>query len=634
MMTLSVLCASLANPPAEHAPIPFWFLNGDMNRTELERQLRLMHSVGIGTVVLHARQGHTVRYLSDEWFAGIRFCVETCAELGMTAWLYDEDNWPSGYAGGATLAAYPDGQAKHLAVVAQAGDGDEVVGTVGDRTFVMRPTPWHPAYNPGWYTDLLDLKATEAFIAATHERYAETLGEHMGTTVTAVFTDEPGFYNHFHDCAPGTIIWTRDMPEQFEQRCGYSLLPHLPVLFEDGPDAARVRRDFYRVVSDLIVERFYLPLKHWCNAHGTELVGHVNNEEYLVDHVRYNADFFSAMDGLDMPGMDVIGPAGDWHRQPDSFVAKITSSAAHTRGNVRSMSETYGAAGWGLTPEEIRRIADWLSVRGVTRIVPHAFYYSIAGDRYHECPPSLFFQSPHWPAITGLLRYMNRWSWLLENTQPAAQVAVYYPIDAVRSVTSPLVQRSLGGGLDEHSAGEAGRLGMAFRELTDGLFRAQIDYDILDDVALDAAELRDGALCLHGREYRALVVPEGGVSESARATVGKAERAGVAVISAGDGNAVDLAGQWRTVTLEPPCDQITVTRRSALDGDLLFVVNEGNAPYEGVLSIPGHYGVTVWDLGCGQVDGLACEAEHGHTRIAVQLLEGSAQCFGLAPQVR
>ncbi|MDI9586573.1 MAG: hypothetical protein QM473_20295, partial [Acidobacteriota bacterium] len=144
MMTLSVLCASLANPPAEHAPIPFWFLNGDMNRTELERQLRLMHSVGIGTVVLHARQGHTVRYLSDEWFEGIRFCVETCAELGMTAWLYDEDNWPSGYAGGATLAAYPDGQAKHLAVVAQAGDGDEVVGTVGDRTFVMRPTPWHP----------------------------------------------------------------------------------------------------------------------------------------------------------------------------------------------------------------------------------------------------------------------------------------------------------------------------------------------------------------------------------------------------------------------------------------------------------------------------------------------------------
>jgi len=163
------------------------------------------------------------------------------------------------------------------------------------------------------------------------------------------------------------------------------------------------------VVSELIVEHFYLPLKRWCNAHGVELVGHVNNEEHLVDHVRYNADFFSAMDGLDMPGMDVIGPAGNWHRLPESFVPKITSSAAHTRGRVRSMSETYGAAGWSLTPDEIRRVADWLSVRGITRIVPHAFYYSIAGERYRECPPSLFFQSPHWPAITGLLRYMTRW---------------------------------------------------------------------------------------------------------------------------------------------------------------------------------------------------------------------------------
>lgn len=629
MMTLDALRDGFANPPVEYSPIPFWFLNADMDHDELARQLRLMHAVGIGTVVLHGRQWHTVEYLSDEWFAGIRHCVETCAALGMKAWLYDEDNWPSGYAGGATLAAYPSGQAKNLAMVAAAEEGDEVVATVGESVFVIRPTPWHPAYNEGWYTDLLDLRATEAFIECTHERYAEVLREHLGSTVTAVFTDEPGFYNHFYDCAPGTVVWTRDMPEQFETRCGYNLLPHLPVLFGDGPDAAQVRRDFYRVVSELIVEHFYLPLKRWCNAHGVELVGHVNNEEHLVDHVRYNADFFSAMDGLDMPGMDVIGPAGNWHRLPESFVPKITSSAAHTRGRVRSMSETYGAAGWSLTPDEIRRVADWLSVRGITRIVPHAFYYSIAGERYRECPPSLFFQSPHWPAITGLLRYMTRWSWLLENTEPAAQVAVYYPVDAVRAVTTPQVPSSLSEGLDESAAGEAGRLGLAFRELTDSLFRAQIDYDILDDVALAAAEMRDGAICLHGREYRALVIPEGGVSAAAHGAVDAAEQAGVTVIDARDGQAIEQARPWRTVTLDPACDRVTVTRRTAPDGDLLFVVHEGDEPFEGVVSIPGEYRVSVWDLGAGQVDAFACEVADGQTHLRVQLLEGSALCFGL-----
>lgn len=126
MESFSDLRAGFGAPGARFSPIPFWFLNGDMDREELERQLRLMAGVGIGGVVLHARHGHTVPYLSEEWLAGIRHCVEVCATLGMTAWLYDEDNFPSGYAGGATLAAYPGGQAKHLCLVAEPREDDTI----------------------------------------------------------------------------------------------------------------------------------------------------------------------------------------------------------------------------------------------------------------------------------------------------------------------------------------------------------------------------------------------------------------------------------------------------------------------------------------------------------------------------
>lgn len=631
MKTFAELQTGFPAPGACFAPIPFWFLNGDMDADELARQLRLMSAVGIGTVVLHARQGHTVPYLSEQWLAGIRHCVEVCAELGMTAWLYDEDNFPSGYAGGATLATYPGGRAKHLCRVRQVEPGDTVVGSEGAELFVMRATPWHPAYSSDWYTDLMDRQATEAFIATTHEPYARALGSHIGSTVTAVFTDEPGFYNHFHTCAPGSLPWTPDLPAQFEQRRGYSLLPLLNLLFVDGAEAPRVRRDFYQTVTELVCERFYQPLKRWCNERGMEFVGHVNNEEYLVDHVRYNADFFSAMDGLDLPGMDLIGPPGDWHRRPDSLVPKLTSSAAHTRGKVRSMCETYGAAGWGLSPEEMRRLADWLCVRGVTRLVPHAFYYSIAGERYHECPPSLFFQSPHWPQIIGLLGYLTRWAWLLENTQPCAQVAVYYPLEAVRAATSPQVPPSLGPGLDETTAGEAGRLSLDLRALLDGLFRAQVDFDVLDDVALREASLAGGALVLHGRRYAALLLPAGPASAAAAPLVAAAAEAGVQVIEAAVPEALGAALPWRTAELAPACDQVTMTRRTAPGGDLLFLVNEGELPYEGELRLPDDYQVSEWDLAGGVVSAYRGAVAKAGTMVPLQLLGGAALCLGLAP---
>jgi hypothetical protein len=633
MKTLSELASQLKQPPIDFSPVPFWFLNKDMDRRELERQLHLMREIGLGGVVLHGRQGHTVPYMSNEWLEGIVFCVEVCAALGMKAWLYDEDNWPSGYAGGAVLQRHPEGQAKCLAMVPVAEAEGPVVATIGDMAFVQRHTPWHPAYNPGLYTDLLDPQVTEAFIAATHEPYAQALGDHLGTTVTAVFSDEPGFYNHFYDCAPRTVIWTPDLPEEFERRVGYDLLPHLPELFQPGVNPAegpRVRRDFYRIVSRLLVERFYLPQKRWCNEHGVQFVGHVNNEELLVDHVRLNADYFSAMDGYDMPGLDIIFIAEDYRRAPDSIVPKLASSAAHTRGKSQALTETYGATGWSLAPAEMRRMADWQLVRGVTRFVPHAFYYSIEGERFHESPPSLFFQSAHWPYIPALMQYITRWTWMLENTRPCGQVAVYYPIDAVRGVTTTEVEPSLGNGLNE-DASEAGRLGKQFREVLDRLFRAKVDFDVVDDVALQSAQIADGALRVADLAYRCLVVPPGGASEEAAAIIDGAKAAGVPVLEGEASAILPEAMQWAIARLEPASEQVVVARRRAREGELFLVVNEGQEKYEGTLILPVTGKVTRWDLACGQIDEWDVEACEGETRIAITLLDGAAECFGIRP---
>ena len=92
------------NPPEKYSVAPFWFLNGDLNESELDFQLREMKDKGVDECILHARKGLTIEYLSEEWFKKIGVILALCEKYGIKAWIYDEDNWPSGYAGGRVVA--------------------------------------------------------------------------------------------------------------------------------------------------------------------------------------------------------------------------------------------------------------------------------------------------------------------------------------------------------------------------------------------------------------------------------------------------------------------------------------------------------------------------------------------------
>jgi len=103
-------------PEPEHTACPFWFWNGDLEPDEIIRQIGLMFDKGIRSFVIHARVGLTVAYLSETWFDRCELALEEAKRRGMKVWLYDEDNWPSGYAGGRVLARNADYVAQHLAL--------------------------------------------------------------------------------------------------------------------------------------------------------------------------------------------------------------------------------------------------------------------------------------------------------------------------------------------------------------------------------------------------------------------------------------------------------------------------------------------------------------------------------------
>ena len=88
------------NPTAEYRGTPFWAWNCELDEKELLRQIDVFKEMGLGGFHMHVRTGMATAYLSDEFMKLIRSCTDHAKKNNMLAWLYDEDRWPSGAAGG------------------------------------------------------------------------------------------------------------------------------------------------------------------------------------------------------------------------------------------------------------------------------------------------------------------------------------------------------------------------------------------------------------------------------------------------------------------------------------------------------------------------------------------------------
>ena len=86
-----------------YKPVPFWSWNAELEPEELCRQIREMKENEIGGYFMHARSGLKTEYLGEKWMDCVKACAEQGAELGMDTWGYDENGFPSGFAGGKLL---------------------------------------------------------------------------------------------------------------------------------------------------------------------------------------------------------------------------------------------------------------------------------------------------------------------------------------------------------------------------------------------------------------------------------------------------------------------------------------------------------------------------------------------------
>lgn len=110
------------NPTSEYRGTPFWSWNCKVTRELIRSQMEVFQKMGFGGAHLHPRTGLDTEYLGEEFMELISYADEQAKERGMLCWLYDEDRYPSGAAGGMVTENW-NYRARHLLLTREKKTG-------------------------------------------------------------------------------------------------------------------------------------------------------------------------------------------------------------------------------------------------------------------------------------------------------------------------------------------------------------------------------------------------------------------------------------------------------------------------------------------------------------------------------
>ncbi len=415
-----------------YGSLPFWSWNDRLDPEELRRQIRVMKSLGMNGFFMHARGGLETEYLSDEWFDAIAASVDEAEKLGMEAWSYDENGWPSGFAGGALLH---DKRNFALAIEQKTGpwpadlDPGDLIAVYeknedGTFRYITEDTSrgeyliLYKRYDES-YVDTLDASITDKFIAATHEEYKKRIPADRwgkGKAMPGFFTDEPQYYRWGNP-------WSNTLPGEFEQAYGYSIYGKLPAVFYDFDGADKFRYDYYYLIHRLFITNFIKKIYDWCEANGAALTGHAVEESSLGGQMMCIGGVMPFYEYETIPGVDYLGRGIQ-----DDISFKQLGSAAAQLGKKKALSEMFACCGWDVSPTELKRIAEVQYAGGVNLMCQHLYPYSERGQRKRDYPLHYSEHNPWQPKMAEFDRYFNNLGAILSRGTEYAPTLVIHPI--------------------------------------------------------------------------------------------------------------------------------------------------------------------------------------------------------------
>lgn len=679
LQTIQGLRSQFLQPDGIFTPMPFWFWNGRLEREELLRQLRDFRDKGVEGFVLHPRIGipDTLGYLSDEFMTLVEAVVDEAASMNMRVILYDEGMYPSGSANGEIVRRNPEFASRGLIMIEQPmkntpewsipleeGDrivsvqailrtGNDLEGIEASKTQIIEmaedfgsTVSYTPPDAGEWSyvafidrlslgtirgihygqddgepgapraADLLNPEAVQMFIELTHERYYGRIGRHFGSSIIAMFTDEPDLLGRKH--RKGMLPWTAGFLEEFI-RSGNREEELILLWLESGDYTADIRRRYRKAVRHRMEQSFYKPLHDWCEAHGIALTGHPAASDDM-GLLRY----------FHIPGQDIVwrwlAPEGDLGiTGKHSTMGKCSADSARHRNKLRNLNECFGVCGkgnsWALTADDTKWYLDWLFVRGVNLICPHAFYYSIEGERLHERAPDVGPNNIWWPEYSRFSQYIKRMSWVMTESINQPELCVLCRAD--------------------HLSWELAR----------PLYEGQMEFNYLEEELLqEEAVLKDGMMSIANQRYRIVLLEDVEQFEpNTREKLKEFVRHGGIVMEHNRGAAAPVSYAepgWEVLhTLESVAERVgqLLSHRAEFKPvspglrishvikdhiHLYVLVNEGETAIQGSVFINGEGKPELWDAWSGTITPVQAEARDGGMDIALTI--DRRQCLVLA----
>ena len=599
------LITEFKNPTSQYRGAPFWAWNGKLEPEELRRQIRLMKDMGLGGFFMHSRVGLDTAYLSKDWFECIQACIDEAGKLDMNAWLYDEDRWPSGAAGG-LVTKNPKYRLRHLkletvkpgtpikrtketlAVFVAKVDGN-VARDVRLVPAGKKPAPaagetvlrfdvvlaglsdWYNGYT---YLDTMNAEAVRKFIGVTHEAYRKRFAKHFGGRVPGIFTDEPdhgeALFGTGGEVPAAMLAWTDRLPALFRKRYGYDLIPRLMELVFDVNDepVSQARYHFHDCLTDLFVQAFARQIGEWCGRNQMQFTGHLMMEDSLHDQSMRVGSCMRSYEYMQSPGMDML--TENWRI---FATAKQVSSAARQFGRKWRLTETYGCTGWDFPFAGPKALGDWQAALGINVRCQHLSWYTMRGEAKRDYPAAIFYQSPWWNLYSKVEDYYGRVHAVMTQGTEVRDLLVVHPVESMWLT----FKRNAG----QDPARES--LEAMFMGLTDALLGGHVDFDYGDEELLSrhAKVVKKGGRAefhVGKATYRCIAVPSQITMRSSTLKLLRAFRAA--------GGTVVFVGRPATYVDALPCPDVAEFARAGVsvaapDAEMLKAV----APFARRVSI-------------------------------------------------
>ncbi|MBT6005411.1 MAG: hypothetical protein HOG79_06805, partial [Prolixibacteraceae bacterium] len=276
--------------------------------------------------------------------------------------------------------------------------------------------------------------------------------------------------------------------------------PHLMSLITETGDWKKVRHNYQSTILQLFIDRWSKPWYKYTEEKNLQWTGHY--WEHGWPSPKEGPDNMAMYAWHQVPAIDMLFNSEEL--RPDQFGnvrnLKELSSVVNQFERHRALSETYGAAGWELTFDDMKRLGDWEYVLGVNFMNQHLAYMSLAGDRKHDFPQSFGTHAPYWGLYRYQADYFARLSLALSSGYQKNNILVIEPTTTAWMYYNP----------NSRANGKMYEVKNKFEPFLDKLERFQVEYDLgCENIIKDHGRIEDGKLIINKAGYELVILPPG-----------------------------------------------------------------------------------------------------------------------------